>query len=112
MLPFLIIMASVQTYYDKKFKFKDIMNWETLKFILIVAFIGDLMSLTNVFAGQYTIMTHALIFSNLGGIVLVIYSLIRRIFVHKLEIIGCSIAIIGCLVTVLDRKAMKVDSAS
>lgn len=78
--------------------------------MLIVAFIGDLMSLSNVFAGQYTIMTHCLIFSNLGGIVLVIVSLVRRIFVHKLEIIGTSIALLGCLITVLDRKAMKVDA--
>ena len=82
---------------------------KTFSFILIVAFIGNVMSLCNVFAGSYTIMTHALIFSNLGGIVLVVYSLIRRIFVHKLEIIGTSIAVLGCLITVLDRNAKKVD---
>jgi hypothetical protein len=105
MLPFLIAMASVQTYYDKKFRFKDVMNWSTFKFILIVAFIGDLMSLANVFSGQYTIMSHALIFSNLGGVIIVIYSLVRRTFVHKLEIIGTGIALLGCLIAVLDRKA-------
>lgn len=27
MLPFLIVMAAVQTFFDKKFKFKDVANW-------------------------------------------------------------------------------------
>jgi drug/metabolite transporter (DMT)-like permease len=111
MLPFLIIMASFQTYMDKKFKLREIMNWQTLKFLIIVGFIGDLMSLCNVFAGQYTIMSHALIFSNLGGLIIVVYSLIKGRFIHRLEIIGTTIAIAGCVVTVLDKKAKKVDSA-
>lgn len=51
MMPLLIIMAALQTYLDKNFRFKDICNWPTIKFILIVAFIGDCMSLCNVFAG-------------------------------------------------------------
>ena len=40
---------------------------------MVVAVIGDLMSLFGVFAGQYTIMSHVLIFSNLGGVIIVIY---------------------------------------
>lgn len=82
-----------------------------LRFILTVALIGDCMSLFNVFSGTYTIMSHSLIFSNLGGILIVIHSLISRRFVHKLEIVGCIIAIVGCMLTVLDNKAKKVDSS-
>jgi drug/metabolite transporter (DMT)-like permease len=69
------------------------------------------MSLFNVFSGTYTIMSHSLIFSNLGGILIVIHSLIARRFVHKLEIVGTIIAIVGCMLTVLDNKAKKVDSS-
>jgi drug/metabolite transporter (DMT)-like permease len=54
-------------------------------------------------------MSHALIFSNLGGILIVIYSLIRRKYVHKLEILGTIIAVLGCGLTVLDKSAKKVD---
>ena len=81
------------------------------RFILTVAIIGDCMSLFNVFSGTYTIMSHSLIFSNLGGILIVIHSLIARRFVHKLEIVGTIIAIVGCMLTVLDNKAKKVDSS-
>lgn len=109
MLPFLMVMAAVQTYFDKKFRFKDVSNWQTLKFILIVAFIGDCSSLANVFSGQYTIMSHSLIFSNLGGILIIVYSLVKRRFVHKLEIVGTLIAVAGCMLTVLDNNAKKVD---
>lgn len=69
------------------------------------------MSLSNVFSGQYTIMSHALIFSNLGGVVIVVYNLITRKFVHKLEIFGTLIAVIGCSMSVLDNKAKKVDAS-
>ncbi len=86
-------------------------NWKTLKFILLVSFIGDCSSVANVFSGQYTIMSHALIFSNLGGILIVVYSLIKRRFVHKLEIVGTMIAVAGCGLTILDGNAKKVDTS-
>ena len=111
MLPFLSIMAAVQTYFDKDFAFKDIINWQTFKKIFIVGLIGDCMSLCGTFAGQYTIMSHALIFSNLGGVLIVIFSVIRGIFVHKQEILGTVIALVGCIITVMDQNAKKVDSS-
>jgi drug/metabolite transporter (DMT)-like permease len=87
------------------------MNWKTFKLILLVSFIGDCMSLCNVFSGEYTIMSHAMIFSNLGGILIVIYSIVKRQFVHKLEIIGTIIALLGCFITILDNNAKKVDTS-
>ena len=105
MLPFLMIMAACQTYYDERFKIKDIVTWSTLKTMILVGFIGDCMSLCGTYAGQYTIMSHVLIFSNLGGVLIVIFSILRGRFVHKLEIFGTAIALIGCTVTVLDQNA-------
>jgi drug/metabolite transporter (DMT)-like permease len=69
------------------------------------------MSLCGTFSGQYTIMSHVLIFSNLGGVLIVIFSVLRGIFVHKQEIMGTIIALFGCIITVLDQKAKKVDSS-
>lgn len=40
---------------------------------------------------------------------IVIYSLIRGIDVHRFEIIGTGISFIGCIVTVMDVNAKKVD---
>jgi drug/metabolite transporter (DMT)-like permease len=70
------------------------------------------MSLCNVFAGENTVISHALILQNLGGIEMVALYLIRRIYVHKLEIIGSSVAIFGCFITVLDKEAKKIDPSS
>ena len=82
-----------------------------LKTFIIVGIIGDLMSLCGTYAGQYTIMSHVLIFSNLGGALIVIFSVIRGNFVHKWEIFGTIVALLGCTVTVMDAKAKKVDSS-
>ena len=54
-------------------------------------------------------MSHVLIFSNLGGVLIVIFNVFRGEFVHKLEIFGTVIALIGCTVTVMDANAQKVD---
>lgn len=71
-----------------------------------------MMSLFGVFAGQYTIMSHVLIFSNLGGVLIVIHSMMKGEFVHKLEVVGTGIALFGCTISVMDRSAKKVDSTS
>lgn len=85
------------------------MTWSMLRTVVVVGLIGDMMSLCGTYSGQYTIMSHVLIFSNLGGVLIVVFSIIRGNFVHNLEIFGTVIALIGCTVTVLDGKAEKVD---
>jgi hypothetical protein len=56
-------------------------------------------------------MSHVLIFSNLGGVLLVVFSLTKGHYVHKLEIIGTVIAIMGCSVSIMDGNAKKVDAS-
>ena len=68
------------------------------------------MSLCHLLAGTYSIMTHAFVFQNLGGCLIVTYSLLRGLDVHRFEMLGTGIAFLGCIVTVLDRNAHKVDS--
>ena len=57
-------------------------------------------------------MSHVLIFSNLGGVLIVIHSMAKGEYVHKLEVIGTAIALIGCTVSVMDSSAKKVDASS
>jgi hypothetical protein len=51
MIPFLALLAGVQTYFDKEFKFREILHLRTLGKFIVIALIGDLMSLFGVFAG-------------------------------------------------------------
>ena len=51
MLPFLIILAAFQTYMDKEFKFKDVLNRKTILTLFVVGALGDMMSLCHIFAG-------------------------------------------------------------
>jgi Na+-driven multidrug efflux pump len=73
--------------------------------------IGDFMSLCHLLSGTYSIMTHSFVFQNLGGSLIVLYSLFRGLDVHRFEMIGTAISFVGCIITVLDASAKKVDSS-
>jgi drug/metabolite transporter (DMT)-like permease len=60
-------------------------------------------------SGSLTIFSHACIFTSLGGIIIVIYKLIKRETIHKYEIIGTIISLVGCVITIFDPNAAKVD---
>lgn len=82
-----------------------------LKKFILMGIVGDCMSLCALLSGTYSIMTHSFIFNNMGGCLIVIYSFLVGINVHKYEIIGTGISFLGCIITVLDSKAKKVDSS-
>ena len=54
-------------------------------------------------------MSHSSIFGSLGGALIVMYRLVFRKFVHKLEVFGTGVSLIGCIVILLDAKAKKVE---
>lgn len=62
------------------------------------------------FSGEYTIMSHASIFTNLSGILIVFYRGVRGNRVHLFEIIGTVIALTGCFITIFDHNAEKVNT--
>ena len=55
-------------------------------------------------------MSHVVIFVNLSGPVMVSYRLIMKQPVHKYEILGCLIAVVGSVLSVFDHKAEKVNA--
>jgi drug/metabolite transporter (DMT)-like permease len=58
------------------------------------------MQVTYLMSGVYTIMTHATLFTNLTPFMLVILRFIMREQLHRLEVYGTAISIIGCVITV------------
>lgn len=112
MIPFLLVSAFIQIRLTKDFHFKSIFKWENLKLIAIVSFFMNGMSISHVVAGHYTIMSHAFLFGNLASILIVLYSIVLCKPIHRLEVVGTGISIIGCCVTLFDSKVAKVDTTN
>ncbi len=77
--------------------------------IIIAAFAISLQQYCAIFAGKYTLMSHSVIFVNLSGPVIVGWRLLKKKSVHKLEIIGCAIAILGSSISIMDHSSEKVN---
>jgi hypothetical protein len=108
-IPFLIMCSAFQIYKLSGFKFRDIMTYENMKQLLVLTFYMNYMQVCYILSGEYTIMTHCCILINLSGILIVMQRIIYKQRVHKLEIIGTVIALTGCVVTIFDDGAEKVD---
>jgi drug/metabolite transporter (DMT)-like permease len=63
-------------------------------------------------AGQYTIMSHASIFGNMGGVFIVLYRSIKREPVHIYEYLGLFIALSGSSIAMSDKAVSKVDPSN
>ena len=50
-----------------------------------------------------------MIFVNLSGPVIVFWRILNKLFVHKLEMLGCAIAIFGSVVSIMDHSASKAN---
>eukprot|EP00347_Sterkiella_histriomuscorum_P001845 403370459 len=112
MVPFLFIICIYEARTSHKgFKISSIIK--SKKMIvnltqLVVLFI--LMQSTYILSGQYTIMSHASILSNLGGVFIVILRVLRGKPAHKFEYFGLLIAFGGLGISVLDQEVEKIDS--
>lgn len=110
MLPFLLVGGVLQAKRSRFFKMNSFLEKETLLNIVIASFCIAMQQCSVITAGKYTLMSHCVIFVNLTGPVIVSYRMIRRQYVHKLEIIGCSVAIFGSFVSVMDKSAEKTNT--
>ena len=70
------------------------------------------MSLGYVWSAEYTIIGHTCLFGGLGGAFIVIYCLVKRLYVHKLEIFGTLLSILGCGIAIFDSSAAKMNSVN
>ena len=64
---------------------------------------------TNLYvkSSDYTIVSHSILFSNLGGIFIVGVNSVKCLPVHKLEIIGTIIVIISAIFFINDQESTK-----
>eukprot|EP00347_Sterkiella_histriomuscorum_P015110 403358284 len=114
MIPFLFVMCiyEIKTKY-KTFKLTTLITQKQM--ILDQLYLGSsflLIQIGYIISGQYTIMSHASILSNLGGVFIVVFRVLRGKSVHKLEYVGLVIAFVGTIVSVMDKEVQKVDSAN
>jgi hypothetical protein len=56
-------------------------------------------------------MSHSVIFVNLSGPVIVGWRLLRKQYVHSLEMVGCGIALLGSVISILDHTSEKANPA-
>lgn len=77
--------------------------------LVIAAFAISFQQYCAIFAGKYTLMSHSVIFVNLSGPVIVGWRLIKRQYVHILEMFGCGIAILGSVISILDHTSQKAN---
>ncbi len=77
--------------------------------IIVAAFAISLQQFCAIFAGKYTLMSHSVIFVNLSGPVIVGWRLIKKQSVHRLEVIGCAIALIGSTISIIDHASEKTN---
>jgi hypothetical protein len=99
-----------ELYYHKDFKISSMATPMNIMSFLFVGIVGNIMSFGYIWSAEYTIMSHASIFNSLGGGLIVIYRLLRKRSVHKLEIVGTLVSLLGCTVVLFDKSAEKVSS--
>jgi len=109
MIPFLAIAGFFQARLAPNFRMMQAFERKNMINIIIAGLAISGQQYCAIFAGQYTLMSHSVIFVNLSGPVMVGYRMFRKQFVHKLEILGCSVAIFGAFLSILDQSAEKVN---
>ncbi|CDW85422.1 UNKNOWN [Stylonychia lemnae] len=113
MIPFLILISIIDLKTQAKdFSLKSIwQNKNTRIGIMQLSLSFNLVQIFFILSGQYTIMSHASIFSNLGGAMLVIHRVILRQPTHRWEYSGVIIAMVGSIISVLDKDVKKIDES-
>ena len=64
-------------------------------------------SILYVKSSNYTIVSHSILLSNLGGVFIILLSVVRCLPIHKLEIIGTVIVILSAILFVNDQDSTK-----
>ena len=102
MVPFLAAMSYIEYRYLAKEKqatfFKDLIGEWRLLLSTGLALLA--MQVTYLMSGERTVMAHATIFTNLTPFMLVLLRVALRQKVHKLEVAGTALALLGCVITV------------
>lgn len=79
------------------------MTLTNLKDLVILGVYMNYMQVCYLISGEYTIMTHCCLLINLSGIIIVAQRMVLGHAVHFLEKIGTAIALVGCVITLMDQ---------
>jgi hypothetical protein len=96
----------ILAYYGKVRKFyKTSFTFESFKITFGAGICVFIWGMGLIYAANNTIQSHAYIFNNIGSVYILIGCLILGKSIHKLEIYGSGLAIVGAFLTLLDGQA-------
>ncbi|CDW85534.1 UNKNOWN [Stylonychia lemnae] len=109
-LPYLTIVAVIELKcFNRGFQFFKFLRQNFIQMILL-GIVSNCMSLGYIWSAEYTIIGHTCLFGGLGGAFIVIYCIIQGLFVHKYEMIGTVLSLVGCGIALFDGSAAKIDA--
>ncbi len=109
-ITFFIIPTIIEFFLNRgKVNYRSFFTLKNYMYILITLIFQSLWTFGLIYASLNTIQSHAYIFSNVNGLILVGINYIRRVKLHKLEIIGSFISVVGCIVMAYDPEASRSD---
>lgn len=107
---FFIVPAIVEFFLTRgKVNYRKFFTLKNYIFILFTLLFQVTWCFGLIYASLNTIQSHAYVFNNTHGLVLVAINYIRRVKLHRLELIGALIAVVGCLVISNDPSAERMD---
>ncbi len=85
----------VYEYRKDAARVRGMITWKTTATVFICQFFGTITSLLQIAALAFTFSSHVLLFSGLISIVLLMWKVLRRMPITRMEIAGIAVAILG-----------------
>ncbi|CAI2363469.1 unnamed protein product [Moneuplotes crassus] len=105
-----LIPVSFIILVRNKIKLKQVLSKEYCGRIVIGATIYTFGTFLSIKGGRLTLMSHVATLSNSGGVFIVLVSIIMCMRVHKFEILGTILVVVGIIVLLFDKSSEKSGS--
>jgi drug/metabolite transporter (DMT)-like permease len=76
-------------------------------YYVVLGILVNIYSFGYVMSANYTIMSHAMTFCNLGSFTMLAYRFARRLPIAGIEVVGLLITLLGCMTIIQDPHAAK-----
>jgi hypothetical protein len=97
-----IIPIAALNCYVTKFNFKCLFKADIMRDLTIGSICIAIYMQMVVYSSEVTLISHSILFSNCGGVVMIIGMIITRVRVSCGETVGTLIAIAGCGISMMD----------
>lgn len=108
-----IIPAIVEYFYKRhEVNYRDLISFKQYGFLLLTLLCQVLWTAGLIYASLNTIQSQAYVFNNVHGLYIVLISLFVGVVPSRKEWIGVSLAIVGCILIIMDPEASRVQSSA